>query len=336
METFYGAANGGFELITEVPYDDARLDCATCHDKSRWENADPPVDWPGTGSCLNCHDDPEGDPTAGISVERCLACHGRQTAEITTQAFTDVHRDSGFECMDCHTAAEMHGDGTEYASILESPSPHCLDCHAADSLPTNPEHSQHAENIDCSACHMQSVITCYNCHFESQLEGGGKRAFRQLSSYVMLVNRDDKVHAATFMTLTYDQGTFVVVAPYYAHSITADGRNCAECHANFGGDIAAINEYNTDGTITVTTWDGEAEGPARITGPTGIVPVPEDWSTAFQFAWLEYTGDASTPLADTDPTLWENFESGAAELTQMLYAEPLTDAQMTALGATGP
>jgi hypothetical protein len=153
---------------------------------------------------------------------------------------------------------------------------------------------------------------------------------------MLLVNRDGMVHPATFMTLVYEQNTFNVVAPYYAHSISETGRTCSDCHANFGGDIPAITEYNATGTMTLTTWDDTAEGAARLIGPAGIIPVPEDWAAAFQFAWLDYTGDPTTPVPDTDPALWVNIENGAAGTTQMLFATPLTDAQMGSLGATGP
>ena len=338
MEYFWSADNGGFEAITDVPYTDERLDCATCHDKSRFENADPPVEWPGTDSCLNCHDD-LSDPSAGIDDARCLGCHSRQGAEATALGISDVHRDAGFTCMSCHTLDEMHGDGTEYDSILESPSPMCQDCHmdggpAAVPPPSVTEHATHLQNIDCSACHMQSVIACYNCHFDTQLAGAGKRAFAKRSGWVMLVNRDDKVHGATFQSLVYEQNTFTVIAPYYAHTITNQGRTCDQCHANFGGEVPAIDEYNASGTMTLTTWDDMAEGAARLTGPAGIIPVPEDWDTAFQFAWLDYTGDPTTPVPDTEATLWVNIENGPPAATQMLFAEPLTDAQMQSLGAT--
>ena len=340
MEYFYSAAQGGFETVTGVAYGDDRLDCHVCHDKSRWENADPPVDWPGTDSCLNCHDD-LGDPSAGIDESRCLGCHGRQSAESGPLALSDVHRDAGFTCMNCHSLSEMHGDGNVYDSLLESPSPECAECHTdGGSAPAPPatvaEHTTHLANIDCSTCHMQSVISCYNCHFDTQLAGAGKRAFAKRKDFIFLVNRGDKVHGATFQSLVHDQNTFNVIAPYYAHSITADGRNCSDCHANFGGDIPVITEYNAEGTMTLTTWDAAAEGAARLTGPAGVIPVPTDWATAFQFAWLDYTGAAETPVAETDPTLWVNIENGPAATTQMLFATPLTDAQMASLGATSP
>ena len=286
MEYFYAAAQGGFETLTGVPYDE--LGCKVCHDKSRFENADPPVDWPGTDSCLNCHDSLD-DPSAGIDDTRCLGCHGRQKAERGSLALTDVHHDAGFTCMDCHSLDEMHGDGNTYNSMFESPSPECEDCHAEGGTAMAPptsiaEHATHLSNIDCSACHMQSVISCYNCHFESELAGGGKRAFAQRKDYIFLVNRDEKVYGATYQSLVFEQNTFVAFAPYYAHTITDAGRNCTDCHANLGGDVPAIAEYNDTGMMTLTTWDDTAEGAARLTGPSGVIPVPPDWAQAFQFA----------------------------------------------------
>ena len=338
METFYSAANGGFETVTNVAYDD--LACKVCHDKSRFENADPPVDWPGTESCANCHAN-LADPSEGIDDSLCLGCHGRQKAEAGM--FDDVHRTKGMACTACHGSVAMHGDGTEYSSFLDPDYPQvaCEDCHEGDAAPpaTVLEHSTHVGQLDCSACHMQSVLSCYNCHFDSELAvDNNKRAFAPISNFVFLVNREgkNKVYGATFQSLVNEREKFVAFAPYYAHTITDQGRICADCHANFGGSIAAIQEYNATGTITVATWDDTAEGAARLAPMSGVIPVPEDWEDAFQFAWLDYTGDPTTPAAESDPTLWVNYDAGPAEGTQMLYATPLTAAQMAKIGASAP
>ena len=319
MEYFYSADQDGFEVVTNVPYDD--LGCKNCHDASRFENADPPVEWPGTDSCSNCHED-LADPPAGITDDLCLGCHGRQKTEAGF--FTDVHRDAGFTCMRCHLLSEMHGDGTEYNSIHESPSPACEDCHVeggeATAPPANSYHSTHLETVDCSACHVQSVISCYNCHFESELAGAGKRAVGKLQGFKMLVNFGDKVQTATFQSLVYSQEPFYAIAPYYAHSVT-NGENvtCGDCH--LPGNTA-VQEYDGEGTITVATF---ADG--ALQGPVGVIPIPEDYADALYFDFVDYTGDATTPIADTDPTLWELLDTGPPE-TQMLFCTPLTDEQM--------
>ncbi len=341
METFYSAANGGFETVTNVPYDE--LACDQCHDKSRFENADPPVEWPGSESCENCHVNLD-DPSEGIDDALCSGCHSRQTSEAAL--FTDVHRDAGMACTACHGLVDMHGDGNEYTSFLDPDYPHaaCQDCHVEGGSATAPpttvtEHATHLATLDCSACHMQSVLSCYNCHFDSELAmDNNKRAFSKVSDFVFLVNREgkDKVYGATFQSVVNEQQKFVAIAPYYAHSIAHQGRVCADCHANFGGDIEAITEYNEAGTVTIASWDDTEEGAARLTSVSGIVPVPENWATAFLFAWLDYTGDPTTPAAESDPTLWMNYDTGPTEGNQMLFATPLTESQMSAIGATGP
>jgi hypothetical protein len=320
MGYFYAEAQGGFETLTGVPYDD--LGCKNCHDKSRFENADPPVEWPGTDSCANCHVN-LADPAEGINDDLCLGCHGRQNAERAN--FSDVHRDMGFACTACHGTAEMHGDGVEYNSLLESPSVACEDCHEeggmAGAIPDNLGHGALHAALDCSACHMQSVIACYSCHFESELAGAGKRHYGLQKDYKLLVQRDGMIHPATFQTLVYEGQSFYVLAPYYAHTIT-DSPVCDDCHAS-----AAVAEYNDTGMITVAQWDADA---GTLIGPSGVIPVPPDWETALQFDFLDYTGDATTPIPDTDPALWQYLKTGA-DLNQMLFAEPLTADQIDAL-----
>ena len=59
------------------------------------------------------------------------------------------------------------------------------------------EHSMHIGTIDCSACHMQTVISCYNCHIESLVDSHVKVANTALNGFVLLMNRvaDGKVGA---------------------------------------------------------------------------------------------------------------------------------------------
>jgi OmcA/MtrC family decaheme c-type cytochrome len=132
------------------------------------------------------------------------------------------------------------------------------------------------------------------------------------SGFKMLVNRDGKVHTASFQSAVYEGDSFYVIAPYTAHSVVRDVA-CDECHDN-----AAVNEYNDTGQITVAEWDAVGE---TLVGPSGVIPVPEDWPTALQFDFLDYDG-----VSDT----WSYLKTGA-DLTQMMYATPLTLDQMTAL-----
>jgi predicted CXXCH cytochrome family protein len=317
METFYSAANGGFETITDIPFDD--LECRNCHAPTLADGT--PVD-PETyePSCADCHANP-GNPSEGITDALCFGCHSRQKAE--TDLFSDVHRDQlGFTCMSCHSTDEMHGDGNMYDSLLDTPGPQCETCHRdggqAGPVPPNTAHSVHASSLDCSACHVQSTIACYNCHFDSEVAGAGKRFFAPpRQDFKFLLNFRGKVFPATFQALVFEQQSFYALAPYYAHTVTSSVR-CEDCHGN-----AAITQYKDDGEITVTAYvDGELQG------PSGVIPVPPDWETALLFDFLDYGGDASDP--ETDPALWQFLKSGA-DGTQLLYGEPLTQQQLDKL-----
>lgn len=236
----------GIGPLTGVDYDD--LACKNCH-----------VD-----SCLSCHAQPDGTYDA---TQNCLPCHGRQMAEIG-KGLTDVHRDAGMSCGDCHSSEQIHGDGNEYVSMLEAGSPNidCTSCHTELNMSVT-EHTLHGSNIDCAACHSQSVITCNNCHFDSEVSGLGKIARGQFTNFVMLVNDDEsgKITTATYQSLYHNatDSSFVVFAPFYGHSITAAGRTCNDCHNNpYAADLVA------GASVEITKLVG-----GNIVHATGVIPV---------------------------------------------------------------
>ncbi len=317
--TWYSKENGGFETLTGVPMD--QLDCLNCHAKTLADGT--PVD-PETyqPSCADCHVEP-GDQ---VAQETCLGCHSRQGLEA--KLFSDVHRDAGMVCTDCHSDREMHGDGNSYASLSAEGAldTKCENCHKSSGgtapLPDNTAHSIHMANVDCSACHVQSVVSCANCHFESEIAGGGKRFPGPLTGFVLLLRKADtgKVVTGTLMSLTYQGKTFATLAPIYGHTVTAQARECPDCHNN-----ANVQQYTETGTIPLVTYD---ESQNTLTGPQGVVPVPPDWKTALTFDFMDYGGDPAS--TETDPSQWSFLKSGA-DLLQMLFAEPLTDEQMQKL-----
>jgi predicted CXXCH cytochrome family protein len=301
MATWYQKSNGGFESFTGVPYGD--LSCKTCHEPR------------STGGCASCHG--TATPAPGAKVDASLTgvcghCHSRQVAEAAH--YSDVHRDAGMNCMQCHSREDVMGDGTSYSSMLERGAidAKCESCHAT--LTENEAHRVHQKNVDCTACHMQSVVSCYNCHFETQLQLDKKVAYGQLRDWVFLVNRNGKVHAANFQSVKYGDHTFVALAPFYAHTIGKSARTCADCHDN-----GAVRDYAGHGVIQVATWDSAS---GKLKHATGVVPVPPDYQKALRFDFVD--------LDRPGGTAWSFLKSGADRM-QILFAEPLTAEQMKAM-----
>lgn len=309
--TWYSKANGGFETLTNVAI--TEMGCLKCHPGTKADGT--PIDSATyQPNCDDCHTSP-GSP---VSDQICLKCHGRQAREMAF--YTDVHRQKGFRCMSCHTLEDVHGDGKQYASWLDEGAVKvkCEHCHRA--VADNTAHNIHKNDVDCLACHTQSIVSCYNCHLQSEIQGDVKRPHTLLKDYMLLLRRKDsgKVYTGTIMTLNYNDKTFLAVAPYRAHTITKSARKCEDCHNN-----AVIQEYNQTGKINLAKWDG-----SKIVNTKGVIPVPPDWQTAFQLDFVDYIGDPTSPT--TDPTKWVFLKSGA-DGKQMLYAEPLTAEQMQKL-----
>jgi len=176
------------------------------------------------------------------------------------------------------------------------------------------------------------VVSCYNCHFESQAEAGVKRALRPVSGFVLLVNRDKdgKVHPATFQSLTYRGKSFVALAPYSAHAVSRKGRGCNECHVGGerGGSNAATEDYSATGILRFSSWDGENQ---ELRWNRGVIPVPEDWKTSLRMVFMTFTGEPSSPPGK-DAGAWTALESDRPDGTQMLFARPLTREQMERIG----
>lgn len=320
--TAYSAENGGAEQITGIPM--SELPCLKCHPGTYADGTevDPKTYEPG---CRDCHAQVGDTPPQ----EQCLKCHGRQGLEIKL-GYRDVHRDAGMVCIDCHNQADMHGDGTRYASFLEPGAVHvsCDDCHTeggeAPVPPASASHTLHGGKLDCTACHSQTVVTCFNCHFESIAEAHVKRMYSPVHGYQLLLNRklangETRVWAGTFMAVTYRDKSFYALAPFRSHTIVEEGRKCNECHAN-----ANLQRYRETGTMTLTRWDPEQK---RILMPQGVIPVPPNWQEALLIDFVTYTGDLAAP---TDPERWEFLKRGADGM-QLYYAEPLTEEQMQKL-----
>jgi hypothetical protein len=324
---WYGAANGGFEKWTGVPIEE--LGCVQCHGPTNADGERYARPFPGA-SCVDCHATADNS----VSEAQCFGCHGRQAMEARKMALPDVHRDAGMVCWDCHGDEDMHGDGVDYVSMLEDGAikADCADCHDAEELTAgHSEHDPHGGALHCTACHSRTVISCYNCHFESQVEAKVKRAMRPLAGFVLLVNRekDGKVHPASFQSLTYKGDAFVAFGPYTPHTTTKRGRTCGECHLNReGGSNPAIEAYNTHGSIPFVTW---SEQSATVVWLEGVVPVPEDYTTTLKMDFVTFDGDPATPPGpEAGP--WSPIGKDLPDGSQLFFATPLTREQMTAMG----
>jgi hypothetical protein len=368
-ETWYGDVNG-FGSVVDVAYAD--LPCVNCHNSAAWEDGG--VAYEGS-NCLDCH---EGEAGGAVAMpDTCYGCHGRQSAEIAL-GLTDVHSDGvddngdgtvdAFGCMDCHSSSDVHGDGTAYDSMLAPGAidANCANCHDATELAgVNDYHDAgHMEAIDCSACHMESVITCYNCHFDNEaiddgsvthakfasakFGGPGEKSWRYLVNRVIDDQGTTKIFPGSMQTLMADvtaagdgaddgQGaTFVGIGPYYSHSIKKNAITCEDCHAS-----AALQQYVDTGSIDVVKWKG-AEGevvPAAEMGskwqpPKGVIPVPPDYAQALKFEFVDLV-DPAAPLnaAGTSSSARVAFKR-QADVIHLLdkYVKPLTEEQMAKLG----
>lgn len=159
---------------------------------------------------------------------------------------------------------------------------------------------------------MKNQVTCYNCHFETEVNESQKRAFGQFTDWTFLINREGKVHPANIQSLTYQGRSFVAFAPFYAHSISRMGRECAECH-----ESSAFLQCEQEGAIDVVRWD-VAQG--KLVPIQGVIPVVPDYETALRFEFADYVNG-----------WWQYLKSGADGM-HMLFGTPLTPEQMTGLG----
>ncbi len=191
-------------------------------------------------------------------------------------------------------------------------------CHAEASLDDGSEraddfHDRHRQDTDCSACHVQSVLACDSCHFNTEIPlPGTKRFYAQAprTGSKFLRNKDGKVRTATYQSLTWDNAeAFYAMAPYVAHTITkGETVECEDCHLyvkgkgqgkklNITRGYAALAQYLTEKRVTATKWVPETTNLAdqnygTLTGPTGVIPVPLDWATTLEFDHVYWTGPA--------------------------------------------
>ncbi len=323
---------GGFETLVGIPIED--IGCIGCHPADNLDaNGDPyPDPYPGM-DCVDCHATNNPDPPmpGTLDEQQCLDCHGRQ-GKIRALGISDVHRDAGMKCWDCHSSADMHGDGNTYSSMLEAGAmtTDCSQSGCHESLPSSHDaNDPHNGALHCSSCHMQTSLACYNCHFESMIDAHIKRAKQPITDFLILMNRekDGKVHPGTFQSVTYNGNSWIAMAPGYTHTITkVNARVCTDCHANFGGNIEAINDYNDDGIMQFATWN---ESDSTLSWLHGVVPIPKDYLYTFKMDFITYNGDPHDPPG---PSKNWSFVKGEADGFQLMFGSALSIEQMNSIG----
>ncbi len=298
---------GGFANITGIPYQD--LNCKSCHVKS----------------CDRCHVESK-DGRRLISKEKarssatCLPCHSRENLTFKFDAKTgqtDVHKQAGMECADCHQNTDVHGDGT-FRRSMRSPGAvraSCENCHIKqeqaapmfdDSLES---HQVHGGKLACAACHVSNTTACLNCHFDRYLETGKKPGnFIPIKDWTLLINYEGQVTSGSAMTLVHENQKFLSYQPYFTHSVMAEGRMCGDCHRN-----KAVRQMEDGRSVQMVTYED-----GQVRNWQGVVPVRPD-----QLLWtyLNKTDDGWILVPnDTEPMI--QFAA---------FGKPLTDEQMAHL-----
>ena len=298
MGYWYDKSQAGLETITGVSYND--LGCKNCH----------------ISTCDVCHKT-EINGKAVYSNEpaknqdMCLKCHAREASmvKINEKANTpDVHFAAGMQCMDCHTTREMHGDGVKYLSMKQpgAMDVSCEQCH--DSITKTTSHKIHRDKLDCKSCHVQQVVSCTNCHFETMISEG-KRVAIPVSGWEFLMNYNGKVTSANMQTFVAPGNkTFMIFAPQYSHSVSKEGKKCEECHAN--SNVEKINS----GAIDLTWLEN-----GKVEQVKGVIPVVD--GVQFNTVYQNYNNGNWTPIENPhDP-----------KIQYVSFGTPLTKEQLKRL-----
>ena len=220
LEYWYSKEQGGLERLTGIPF--SELKCTRCHVRT----------------CDKCHKkEVNGKVSYSLeparSQEVCQNCHTIDTLEEVKKnkdaKDLDVHFKNEMKCMDCHSAREIHGDGIQYNSIQQpgAMDTKCENCHSP--LPESTSHTVHKGQLDCNACHVRNVPTCYNCHFDTRVKEN-KSISLPLKNILFMVNHEDKVTLANFHTFVYQNKAMIAFGPAFPHDVMKEGRQCENCH----------------------------------------------------------------------------------------------------------
>ncbi len=156
-----------FDKLPSHQIEGYNKNCATCH-----------------GTCGNCHITRPTTGGGGLSnghnfnktpdmVSICVTCHvsrgGHAYLGVASGTQPDVHlTKNDFKCTNCHSGAELHGDGKpvdQRYAYTELPT--CEKCHAGIGT-KNMYHSVHYDDFNCQVCHSQKYNNCGSCHVHGE------------------------------------------------------------------------------------------------------------------------------------------------------------------------
>lgn len=301
MAYWYDKDNGGIETVSGIPY--SELGCKNCH----------------VASCDICHKTTSDNKVSystkvAKNQELCLKCHGREASIMKIDRSAnqlDVHFANEMQCMDCHSAREMHGDGAEYNSMKQigALDTKCEKCH--DSVSEIEAHTIHGDKLDCKACHERHVLSCTNCHFQTLVDKG-KRVAIPMSGWTFLMNYNGKVTSANTQTFVVESNkTFLMFAPQHTHSIMKEGRNCKDCHST------EVVKQVQKGKLNLTWFEGD-----KVENLKGTIPVVE--GVDYDFVYQNYQDEKWLPIKNpTAPKIhYAGFGSPLSREQLQKLAEP--------------
>ncbi|MHA1569484.1 MAG: hypothetical protein ACTSXZ_08430 [Alphaproteobacteria bacterium] len=305
---YWYEAEDGFMAITKKPYQE--LGCKNCHAKN----------------CDVCHAQETENGMAysteiARKTETCLKCHAREGGTFKldrARGTLGVHIAANMACIDCHSAREVHGDGTFYHSMRnpKAKDAKCTNCHTGESteyaaIPDTASHQVHGDKVHCNACHVQAMMNCYNCHFGEFARTGHKPTSfpGKNKEWLLLINYQGQVTSASMQTLVgYENEPFIIYTPYYTHSIMREGRKCKDCH----GSEAVVAIANGQSFHPASFENGQ------LSFYQGVIPtVPE----LLEWIWMEKVDGE-----------WRTFEPDREPLIQMgLFGTAITPEQLEKL-----
>jgi hypothetical protein len=213
-------------------------------------------------SCGDCHVSKATSARGGLMdghlfakrppmEDACGTCHGgRVFPEYTgkNEGFPpDVHwQKAKMDCVACHPATQLHGDGTAYPNRHAVKSkPSCLTCHPNAKAEGSPieQHAVHGDKINCVVCHSTVYRGCENCHLgtgaKSSLQFKIGKTAHPGSPYQYTLLR----HTPTVRTMldakvkdalpNYDAvPTWKDTVPHNIQRKTPRTASCNNCHGN--------------------------------------------------------------------------------------------------------